>query len=317
MKLYRFLGLFLLVILTGACLGGPTVDDGMAGERLTFTVGSLRFTMIYVPAGRFPIDITDSRSETVNKPYYIGETEVTWELWNAVYLWATAPVRGGGVYVFAHSGAMGHGPGTTKLHPVTGVSWRDAMVWCNAATEWHNALQGTDFDCVYTAAGVPVRDSTDAKSDRCDSVEMDKSATGFRLPSGAEWQAAARRRKDATNAVTGWRDPYFTRGDSASGANANYRNEEATNAVAWSAVNSGGGTHPVKGLVPNDLGLYDMSGNVDEWCFDRWSATNSYRAIRGGSWKWEARSLQIGNDGFTDPGVGFPFHGFRLVQSAK
>jgi formylglycine-generating enzyme required for sulfatase activity len=120
-------------------------------------------------------------------------------------------------------------------------------------------------------------------------------ATGFRLPTINEWELAARWRNNATNTVSGYSSPWFTQGDSASGAAADYTDTSATGAVAWYNGNASDKTHPVKGKAANALGLYDMSGNVFEWCFD-WhpSYIGSYRFFWGGCWLNTAEQLQVG-----------------------
>lgn len=121
-------------------------------------------------------------------------------------------------------------------------------------------------------------------------------AKGFRLLSGNEWELAARWRSDVTNTVAGYSNPYFTKVNSASGATADSSNASATGLVAWYANNSGSSTHEVKGRDANSMGLYDMNGNVFEWCFD---AIGSNRMNRGGCWADSAGTgyLQVGKAG--------------------
>ena len=82
-----------------------------------------------------------------------------------------------------------------------------------------------------------------------------------------EWELAARRRNDATNAVDGFSSPWFTEGTSASGAAADTSSASAAMAVAWYSANSGDSTREVGGRTANSLGLYGTSGNVSEGCF--------------------------------------------------
>jgi formylglycine-generating enzyme required for sulfatase activity len=110
-----------------------------------------------------------------------------------------------------------------------------------------------------------------------------------------EWELAARWRTDSTNTVAGFSDPWFTKGNSASGATADYNDAGASGAVAWYSANSASATHDVKGKTANSLGLSDMSGNVWEWSFD-WhpSFIGSARVLRGSSWLIDAYYLQVG-----------------------
>ncbi|TAL29571.1 MAG: hypothetical protein EPN93_21015 [Spirochaetes bacterium] len=288
--------------------GGPN-----AGDRKTFTIAhtALGWSMVYVPGGTFPTKADDSATGTVADACWIGETEVTWELWDAVRSMASS--HG---YAFQNSGMKGNdgAAGKTGLHPVSMVSWRDAMVFCNALTEWYNSYNETSYACAYTYTGLINRDSSDATA--CDNTVFDSSATGFRLVMKNEWELAARWRDDATNSVSGYDDPYFTRGSSASGATSIYSDAAATGLVAVYAANSGTSTAEVKSKTANSLGIYDMSGNVSEWCFDMFSTTITSRVIRGGSWSEVAQSVQVGMSVSLATGAANNHVSFRIAKKA-
>jgi formylglycine-generating enzyme required for sulfatase activity len=143
-------------------------------------------------------------------------------------------------------------------------------------------------------------------------------ATGFRLPSSDEWELAARwRGSDATNTVSGYTNPYFTKGDSASGATASYSDTTATGDVAWYNGNATK-TEAVKGKATNGLGLYDMSGNVFEWCDDWYPGyEGSDRFLRGGSWNSNANYLRVGYVLYTTPDLRLSYIGFRPARTAN
>ncbi len=319
---------------TATCKVGT---NWVAGNKVLFSAGKFKpsFNMVYVPGGNFPTGSDDSGSATVSNPYWIGETEVTYQLWSAVYDWAVA-----NEYQFEWPGGMGGGSSDeTNQHPVTSACWRDYMVWCNAATEWYNANKGSSYSCVYKYAGEIIRDSSDypVPATACDNAEADANATGFRLLYSAEWELAARWRNNSTNTVSGYTDPYFTKGDSTSGAYTFARDiddinpangvvdaKDANDLVAvyeqyYIGYVSGTptwehtgviGTAAVKSKAANSLGLFDMSGNVEEWCFN---LSGSYRVFRGGSWSDLAPSL--GRVVSTLPESRDSERGFRLAMN--
>ncbi len=304
-------------------------SDVVTGD-VTLYARWIQVNMISVPAAgvTFPKGYDDAGSATLASSFLIGESEVTYELWKVVYDWA---VTHG--YSFSNAGVMGDGSGDNDQHPATTINWRDAIVWCNALTEWYNEKCGTSFTCTYyTDAGytVPLRSSADGsygssinpayggfdypyiKAAAGGNISMANcTSTGFRLLTCSEWEFAARwRNNDSTNTVSGFANPYFTRGNSASGATASTSDGTATGLVAWYDANSGGSTHQARTRTPNALGVYDMSGNVWEWCFD-WKYAGSERIFNGGHWFGHSGYLPIGStSGWGNPwweenGVGF------------
>ncbi len=282
---------------------------------------------------------------TINYDYVVGETEVTYRQWRDVYLWATTDAGGGKrsdggeLYVFANAGARGCGASTTDLHPVTAINWRDAIVWCNALTEFCNKDNATKLECVYHANdgfSSPHRSSVYDESLHAGDGEIDHpyvntSAGGFRLLIGDEWELAARFIKDAVPyGVLTLMGEYY-QGNFASGADdvyyvspvtSDYDGNEyfasSANVAVYAAENGKGvGTAPVRSKWPNAMGLYDMSGNVWEWCFDLSPSSISGERLRiGGGFNHTSYHLQIGErySGKGDPWNAAADVGFRVTR---
>ena len=227
---------------------------------LTITVKGVSFKMIRVQGGTFTMGATSEQGSDVvsdEKPahkvtpssYYIGETEVTQELWQAV---------------------MGSNPSYFKgaKLPVEQVSWED----CQEFIRKLNQMTGKSF----------------------------------RLPTEAEWEFAAR---------GGSRSNHYK-----------YSGSNNLSSVAWYWDNSGEKTHPVGQKSPNELGLYDMSGNVYEWCADWYGdysssaqtnpkgpSNGSSRVIRCGGWFGNAWNCRVSYRNFIRPSFSFSYLGLRLA----
>jgi formylglycine-generating enzyme len=308
MKEYGILGLILILILmlvlTISGCGGGSSSSSNPGGGTSYT--GVAFTMIDVPA----------------QSYEIAQTEVTYELWYAVKTWA---LNNG--YSFANAGREGNdgtagaAPTSSSQEPVTTVSWRDAMIWCNALTEYYAAKGGTGYKCVYcsdSAYTTPIRTSTASSIDMTDGKQdapyINPDAKGFRLPTGEEWYQAAR----YIDGTKYYLDNYASGADAAYAvtASADYDDDgdtQSTGDVAVYFVNSGSATAVVKSKSPNKLGVYDMSGNVWELCFD--ISSGSSRKIRGGSWNSGAGGVSLDISDGTYPYDANYYLGFRVVRT--
>lgn len=267
----------------------------------------------FIPAGAFTMGRTGGDTDSNAPPvtvtvsaFYMGKNEVTKALWDEVR--ALAVVNG---YTDLATGA-----GKASNHPVQTVSWWDVIKWCNARSEKEGLTP------CYTVSGSVMKAGATVPT-------VNWSANGYRLPTEAEWEKAAR------GGVGGKRFPWGTNTISHSQANfwngggfsyqsgtTDYHPTYATGLTPY--------TSPVGSLAANGYGLHDMAGNVLEWCWDRYGgstyvngATNprgpssgTYRVFRGGSWKDWAYDCRAAYRDYYVLSAQFNSLGFRVARSS-
>ena len=237
----KFIGVLLLVLIVfSSCDLFDAIMDRISQILI--------IPMVYVEGGTFQMgddeqDDNPEHSVTLSD-FSIGKYEITHAeyirflngmevpasgMYNGVELvdttfYVTAIAHNGSEFVFDSSAYLI----STEDSPINKISWYAAVYFCNWLSE-NNAL-----DQVYTITGMY--------------VEADFTKNGYRLPTDAEWEFAARGGNESQG--------YF------------YSGSDSIDDVAWYSPNSDEKIHPVGQKEPNELGIYDMSGNVNEWCWD-------------------------------------------------
>ena len=251
--------------------------EGYETEGWQFRLSAIPAPWVLVEGGSFQMGSNDGYSD--EKPvhqgavssFWIGKYEITQKEWQEV---------------------MGSNPSNWKGDnlPVENVSWYQAVDYCNK----RSVKEG--LTPCYSGSGA--------------GITCNWSASGYRLPTEAEWEFAARGGK-------------LSKGYIYSGSN-------DLGSVAWYDGNSGSQTHSVGGKAANVLGIFDMSGNVWEWCWDwyddsyyaqspgsdpRGAGSGSYRVLRGGSWRHYDYGCRVANRNFDGPGIRNYGYGLRLARA--
>jgi formylglycine-generating enzyme required for sulfatase activity len=274
--------------------------------------------MALIPAGSFTMgncmDPNEGNSDELPlhtvyvSAFYMDRYEVTKALWDTVKSW-----NGGNGYSYDYAGS-----GKASTHPVQTVDWYDCVKWCNARSQKDGLTPS-----YYTDSGLTVVYKTGQFA-----PYVKWTAIGYRMPTEAEWEKAAR------GGASGHRFPWSD-ADTITWGRANY--------YAYPSgypydVNPTSGYHPtfndgvspytspVGYFAPNGYGLYDMAGNVRQWCWDWYGAyssgsqtdprgptSGSLRVLRGGSCRIYADRCRTAYRFNTYPSNGFDFVGFRTV----
>ena len=258
---------------------------------------------ITVTAGKFYMGspTTESCRDTNNEVYHEVTLTKNYEI-------ATTEVTRSEFYqVMNYSPSMASG--CTSACPVDNVSWSEAAAYCNALSA--SKSLGACYSCTGTGSSVSCTvDTTYASSGAI------YSCPGYRLPTGAEWEFAAR---------SGTTTPLYNGAiTSCTGIDSN------ADAIAWYKMNASNSSHPVKGKKANAWGLYDMAGNVTEWTNDFYQenlgsssvsdptgpTTGTLMVLRGGSWNQETSYLRSASR-FKVAATGrSAFIGFRCVKTS-
>ena len=313
---------------------GWYADPNFLGENIEFiisgTTGDLHVYAKWIAASDYvdeqlitvgekstnytiPIGTNDSATSVVAGGYQMSTVETTYELWYIVRLWAEA-----NGYYFENNGVEGKdglagAASTSTSLPVTHVNWRDVIVWLNALSEMSGLAP------VYrTATNEIIRDSRSANATLVDAA-VQTNNNGYRLPTSVEWEMAARWTEDTDSSngsiLLGGR--YWKPGTYASGATST--DQVDIDLVAWyfSSVYPNDVRAPmdVRLKQANDLGIYDLSGNVAEWVFDVGSSS-LYRVTRGGSYNSYSNAILLALESrFTSLTTAAPTHGFRIIKN--
>lgn len=302
---------------------------------LTFLDSYEEFIMVYAnnqASITYPTGTDDSGTATITEKFWMAEAEFTNFQTAEVLQWAydngwfsstvsehngldSTTVQYGGQelidldssncnIVYNESGTFSVKSGYTNK-PMVEVSWYGAIMLCNWMTEMRD--KNTD-NVVYSGI-----DTTWTYSE----ISDDMTQTGYRLPSRYEWGYAARYKgSDDTYTVSGYTNPYFTKGNTVSGGEKIYSDTDEVDLYAVSNNSSPTPTEAwsVKSKNANTLGIYDISGNVEEWCFDSDMDTI---IVRGASYENYGYSLQLAIIPTCYPyGTNIDL-GFRLCRTAN
>jgi formylglycine-generating enzyme required for sulfatase activity len=323
MRSAAFVLLAVFAVFAGVAYGGSDSSTSIGSVAITIPNSNVQLTMNRIPAGTYMMGSPagepgrwraegPQHSVTLTRGFYMGKYAVTQEQYEAVM----------GVNPSFFNGRAFREPAAGEVQakrPVETVRWFDAIVFCNRLSilEGRTPVYSINGNTNPANWGEVPDSRTHENFAAWNAVVMNINANGYRLPTEAEWEYACR--AGTTTAFNcGTATP-----DSIDGY------ATIVDALGWFAGNSGNKTHQVGLKLPNAFGLYDMHGNVWEWCWDWFSASaytsaartnptgpeaGSFRVLRGGSWSSAAEFLRSALRNFYNPSNRFYSLGFRVVR---